>query len=161
MDTMPQVQLITPALIEGLVEQARQSPRRRINHNFHSGPDDNPHRFLNVLLEQTYVRPHRHLDPPKSESFLVLQGEVALWIFDGDGSVTQTHRLGPSNSIGIDIPPGVWHTLTATSPVAVCYEVKPGPWDPARDKEFSLWSPEEASPQAQNYLRSLLTLVLQ
>jgi hypothetical protein len=45
------VQLITADLISALVTQARQSPRLRCNHNFHAGPGDNPHRFLNVPLE--------------------------------------------------------------------------------------------------------------
>ncbi len=151
-----ETQLITGALIQATLESARRSPRRRMNHNFHAGPADNPHRFLNVLLENTYVAPHRHTTPPKAESFIVLEGRVALFCFDDDGRVTGRHLLGPGENWGIDLPPGVWHTLTAVSPYAVCYEVKPGPWDPASDKEFAPWAPREGDPQAEAYLRELL-----
>ena len=46
-----------------------------------AGAADNPHRFLNVMAKGTYIAPHRHLDPRKAESFLVLRGEVAFFIF--------------------------------------------------------------------------------
>jgi len=59
--TMAEVQLISGALFNKVADLASESPRRRKNHNFHSGPADNPHRFLNVLLAGTYIRPHRHL----------------------------------------------------------------------------------------------------
>ncbi len=127
-----------------------------MNHNFHTGPEDNPHRFLNVLLEGTYVRPHRHLDPPKSEAFLVLEGEAALVCFDGWGRVTSRVKIGPaSGAIGIDLEPGVFHTVVALSPRAVCYEVKPGPWNPANDKDFAAWAPAEGTPEAAAYLAEL------
>jgi cupin fold WbuC family metalloprotein len=71
------VQLLDSTLFRSLIERARQSPRLRTNHNFHSSMEDNPHRFLNVMVRGTYIAPHRHHDPPKSESFLVLEGELA------------------------------------------------------------------------------------
>ena len=54
---------------------------------FHSGPADNPYCFLNVLLRGTYIRPHRHLVPPKSESFLVLEGLADVILFDNQGAI--------------------------------------------------------------------------
>jgi len=74
------VQLLTGSLFHDLVEQAGRTARRRLNYNFHLRADDNPHRFLNVFLEGSYVRPHRHKDPPKSEAFLVLEGRMALFV---------------------------------------------------------------------------------
>jgi cupin fold WbuC family metalloprotein len=153
------MQFIDDEIIRATLEAARRSPRRRMNYNFHTGPGDNPHRFLNVLLQDTYVAPHRHLVPPKAESFLVLEGSIVLICFDDDGSVRSRHWLGdraPATARGIDLEPGVWHTLTAVTPYAVCYEVKPGPWDPATDKEFAPWAPREGDPRAEAYLRELL-----
>jgi cupin fold WbuC family metalloprotein len=152
------MQLLTQELIDGLIERARAAPRRRINHNFHSGPEDNPHRFLNVLVEGTYVQPHRHLDPPKSETFLVLAGRVGVLLFAGDGTVLGRHVLGPEgDSLGIDLEPGVWHTIVCLSPHAVCFEVKPGPWQPASDKEFASWAPREGDAGVAAYLDRLVT----
>ena len=157
---MTGVQFVTDALIAEVLEKARQSPRRRMNHNFHESMEANPHRFLNVLLERTYIQPHRHTDPPKAESFLVLEGQVAFVLFDDAGNVVSTHILGrgeiPSTGIGIDVAAGVWHTITAVTPYAVCYEVKPGPYSPSTDKDFAPWAPRENAPEAQAYLESLL-----
>src|SRR5271168_1836634 len=108
------MQLIDAALIERVLTQARHSPRRRTNYNFHPTLEDNPHRFLNVMLRGTYIAPHRHLDPPKSESFLVLKGELAFFLFDDAGLVTSAQRLG-FDPVGIDIGPGIWHTIAVLS----------------------------------------------
>lgn len=151
------IQLIHLPLIEATVARAQASARRRANHNFHAGAGDNPHRFLNVLLRGSYAAPHRHREPPKSESFLVLQGELACWIFDDRGAVTERHVLGRGGVQGIEISPGVWHTIAAVSEVCVAYEVKPGPWDPATDKEFAPWAPAEGDAGVAAYLQGLLS----
>jgi cupin fold WbuC family metalloprotein len=155
---MPQeVQLITRSLIDSVLEKARQAPRRRTNHNFHSSLDDNPHRFLNVMLRGTYIQPHRHLDPPKSETFLVLEGRAVMFLFDDSGSVTGRCTMGPDGeALGIDIAPGVWHTLAVLSEHAICFEVKPGPYSPALDKEFAPWAPREGDSAVSSFLRNLL-----
>jgi cupin fold WbuC family metalloprotein len=151
------VQLITRSLFDEVAGRASQSPRRRMNHNFHAGPTDNPHRFLNVLLKGTYICPHRHLIPPKAETFLVLEGLVAFLLFDDEGRVTASYALGPGGeALGIDVQPGLWHTLTAVTERAICFEVKPGPWDPASDKEFATWAPEEGDPRANAWLKDLI-----
>ena len=149
------IQLLDPAMFEALIESARRSPRLRTNHNFHRAMEENPHRFLNVMLRGTYIAPHRHLDPPKSESFLVLEGEVAFFTFEDSGDIASVHRLG-RQAIGIDIQPGVWHTLAVLGPHAVCYEVKPGPYSRANDKDFAPWAPREGDPAAAGYLARLV-----
>jgi cupin fold WbuC family metalloprotein len=149
------VQLLDCQLFERLIERAQQSPRLRTNHNFHASMAENPHRFLNVMVRGTYVTPHRHTDPPKSESFLALRGEIAFFLFDDDGNVTRTEILG-RDTIGIDIAPGVWHSLAVLTPEAVCYEVKPGPYSAANDKDFAPWAPREGDPAAGQYLEKLV-----
>lgn len=156
-------QAVTPissALFDSVTALAAASPRLRMNHNFHSGPGDNPHRFLNILLYGTYIRPHRHASPPKSESFLVLEGAADVIIFDDNGAVTDRYHLGsesPEGHVwGIDLPPGVWHTVLPRTARVVCFEVKPGPWQPATDKEFAEWAPAENDPAATAYCQALL-----
>jgi cupin fold WbuC family metalloprotein len=150
---MADVQLISTGLFDEIATRAAASPRRRMNHNFHSGPDDNPHRMLNVLLRGTYVRPHRHVTPPKSEAFLPLTGRVGIVCFDDAGAVTGTYVLDSTGPVrGIDIAPGLWHTVLALSEVSVCYEVKPGPWEPASDKDFAAWAPPEGSSASAQFV---------
>lgn len=149
------VQLIDRNLFEDITRRAEGTERRRLNHNFHAGPNDNPHRFLNVLLRGTYIRPHRHLDPPKSETFVVLEGRAEVLIFNEDGTIASRHMLG-EEALGIDLSPGIWHTVLAVTESVVCFEVKPGPWEPASDKEFARWAPPEGDPAVGNYLQTLL-----
>lgn len=152
-----EVQLMTGELFERVLEQARQSPRRRMNFNFHSTDEENPSRLLNIMLRGTYIRPHRHLDPPKAESFVVLQGRIVVLTFDDAGEVTGRHVLGAGvSAVGIDIAAGVWHSAAVLSPHAVCFEVKPGPYVPANDKAFAPWAPREGDPASAEYLESLV-----
>lgn len=150
------VQLIDEALLDATLARARTAPRGRINHNFHPSLADNPHRFLNAWTRGSYAAPHRHLQVPKPESFIVLRGELALFLFDDSGNVTETHVLGRGGVIGIDVAPGVWHTLAALTDTAICFEVKAGPYDAATDKEFASWAPREGDPAAPGYLAALL-----
>lgn len=154
------IQAITDELFDAVAAAAGRSPRRRMNHNFHSGPGDNPHRFLNVLLKGTYVRPHRHADPAKAETFLALEGEAEVLIFDDEGGIVERHLLGRATpqgkTWGVDLAPGVWHTLVALTDRVVCFEVKPGPWEPSTDKDFAPWAPAEGDPRAQEFLQRWL-----
>lgn len=153
---MPPVQLLDEALLARVTREALASPRLRTNHNFHAGPEDNPHRFLNAMARGTYVTPHRHLSPPKAESFILLRGAVACFLFDDAGDVTEIHRLGGAGEpLGIDVAAGIWHSLVVRSDVAILYEVKPGPWVPATDKEFAPWAPREGTTGCPRYLRAL------
>lgn len=158
---MNEVKLISGSLFNAVAALAGASPRLRMNYNFHSDPADNPHRLLNVLLRGTYIRPHRHLAPPKSELFLVLEGIADVIIFDDHGAIAERYRLGEESLEdrlwGVDISPGVWHTILPRTARVVCFEAKPGPWVPASDKEFASWSPAENDPDAAAaYCRSLL-----
>ncbi len=153
---MEPVQLIDEDLFNQVTARAQAATRKRMNHNFHASAEDNPHRFLNVLLRGTYIRPHRHWQPPKSEAFLVLEGVAEVIVFTEDGTVTDRYRLGGGKLWGVDLAPGVWHTVVAISERVICYEVKPGPWEPASDKEFAAWAPKEGDPGTAEFLERLV-----
>jgi cupin fold WbuC family metalloprotein len=91
----------------------------------------------------------------KENMQLLLRGELALFIFDDAGEITSVTRLG-RDPVGIDIGPGVWHSLAVLSDEAICFEVKPGPYSAANDKDFAPWAPREGDPQVPEYLASLL-----
>jgi cupin fold WbuC family metalloprotein len=118
--------------------------------------EENPHRFLNVLIRGTYIAPHRHKDPAKAESFLVIEGELAFFTFEDSGEIASVHVLG-RDAIGVDVQPGVWHTAAVLTPHAVCFEVKPGPYSAANDKDFAAWAPREGDPGVAAYLGKLLS----
>lgn len=143
-------------------QRAVASERLRVNHNLHGSLDEAVHRFLNVMARGTYVAPHRHTTPPKPESFVVLEGEVAVVEFCESGEIEWITRLGPATNPrihGIDLAAGVWHTLVVLSSVAVIFEVKPGPYLPATDKDFAPWAPREGDAAVSSFLAGLETAI--
>ena len=146
---MQEIQIIDSNLIESLVKKAQTADRKRTNHNFHE-PSEVYQRFLNVLSKTTYIPPHRHLSDPKPETFVVLEGEIGFLIFKENGDIKETLKLsagGPKR--GIDLQPGVWHSLVCLSDHAVCFEGKSGPYDPTADKEFHSKYPLEGDPKVK------------
>ena len=71
------ISLIDDALVDAVCAEAAASPRRRKNRNFHPRDDHPGHRLLNALMADTYIPPHRHLDPNKDETYVVLRGRLA------------------------------------------------------------------------------------
>ena len=148
--------LITTELIEKLVKSSRQSPRGRIIQPLHKSPAANLHRMLNAMQPGSYIQPHRHLYPPKAESVIVLQGEILVFIFTESGQVEAVYTItAGSATIGIDSEPGVYHTFLATRADTVIFEVKPGPYNQADDKDFAPWAPVEGTHGVKEYMANL------
>ncbi len=143
-------------LMRRLCREAGAHPRGRTNFNFHR-LDEVYQRFLNVVQPGSYIRPHCHREPPKAESFIVLQGQVGFFRFDPDGTLHEARRLGPGlDAVGVDVRPGVWHTFFALRPDTVVFEGKNGPYDPHTDKTFAPWAPEEGEAEAVDYMHALI-----
>lgn len=144
------IQILSEDLLQSVRVRAEQSHRGRSNHNFHH-LSEVYQRFLNSFTKGSYVQPHRHLHPPKPETFVALRGDMGFLIFDDSGKLTEFHRLSPQGPVyGIDIPPGVWHSVICLTETAICFEGKSGPYDPTLDKEFhSAFPPEGEESCAQ------------
>ena len=155
------VELIDDALIDRTLARARSSPRLRANHNLHTSHEEPFHRFLNAWIEGTYAAPHRHVAPPRPETFVILRGKIGCFIFDDAGQVIRHGVLGEGGLYGMDIEGGTWHTVLPITEEAVVIEMKPGPWNPKTDKEFAPWAPLEGDPAARAYAERLLTAVRQ
>ena len=68
--------IIDKNLLDQVSEQAKDSPRLRMNYNFHQSLEDKCHRMLNAVEPGTVVPIHRH--PTKDESFVILRGKVRV-----------------------------------------------------------------------------------
>ena len=116
-----------------MIAHAKESPRLRMNYNFHQSLDDKCQRLLNALEPGTVVPIHRH--PTKDESFVLLKGKIRVNLFDDAGKVTETVVLNPSDDVyGVDIPKNVWHNVECLESGSVIFEVKEGPFVP-HDKD--------------------------
>jgi len=144
------VVLLERADLMRLSGEARLSPRRRRNRNLHE-MDDVVHRLFNAIEPGSYVRPHRHLSPPKTETMVVVSGRLGLLVFDGDGAVLETASLeAGGDTFGVDVPAGAWHSFISLAPGTVVFEAKEGPYVPSGGADSAPWAPEEGAPEAAN-----------
>jgi cupin fold WbuC family metalloprotein len=151
--------LITQDLLREVAAEAAASPRRRKNRNFHRANEDQAHRLLNALEPDSYVVPHRHLDPGKDEAIVALRGRFGLVLFNPDGSVQSSAVLAPgAEVVGVDIPHGTFHTVLALAPGSVFFEAKAGPYAVLTEAERAPWAPAEGTPEGASYLENLRRL---
>jgi cupin fold WbuC family metalloprotein len=119
---------IDKLLIERLFEQAKDSPRLRMNFDLRTSSADTSQRMLNALLPGTEVAIHRHEET--AESVVCLCGRLEELIYeempDGTFQELSRHLLCPAEGkYGIQIPAGAWHTIRVQEP-SVIFEAKDG-----------------------------------
>jgi len=113
--------------------------------------------MLNIMGALSYIRPHKHEKPDKTECFLILQGSLLVIEFDDQGKVIDSQIIKHSDGeYGVEIPPRTFHSIIPLSEPCTIYEIKDGPYDPSNDKIFASWAPEEGSPEAEKYVNHLL-----
>ena len=106
------MKVIDLTLLDKVSSEAKESPRLRMNYNFHQSLDDKCHRFLNAVEPGTVVSIHRQ--PTKDESFVILRGKVRVTTHNDDGSIIEEVVLSQeSGNYGVDIPKNVWHMVEA------------------------------------------------
>lgn len=142
------LKLITSTLLDDLSKKAALSKRLRMNHNFHE-LSDNLQRMLNAIEPGSYVRPHRHLNPPKVEVFLMLKGRAAIVLFDNDGTVLDSQILTPDDECrGVEFAPEQYHTIISLETGTVIFEAKDGPYIAMTDKDFAPFAPPPEDKEA-------------
>lgn len=127
------MKVIDESLLNNVSIKAKESPRLRMNYNFHQSLDEKCHRFLNAVEPGTVVPIHRH--PTKDETFIVLRGKVRISTYDDEGNVSESGILCPDDgTFGVDIPKNVWHNLESLEPNSCIFEVKEGPFVPHEEE---------------------------
>jgi len=151
--------LIDQALLDKVSAEAVNSPRLRKNLNFHGSDTDLCHRLLNAIEPASYLPPHRHIDPCKDETMIVVRGRLGIVLFDELGQVVQTQLLEAGHATcGITIPHGVFHTVVSCEPGTVMFESKGGPYLPLSVDERASWAPGEGDSGVAVYVEMLRKL---
>lgn len=120
------MKIIDDALMNKVADEAKASPRLRMNYNFHQSLEDRCHRFLNAVEPCTVVPVHHHVT--KDETFILLKGKVRVLTYNDEGEVTEDVVLSHEDGrYGVDIPQNTWHTIEALES-SVIFEVKEGPF---------------------------------
>ncbi len=121
---------ITQALLDKLTEQAKASPRLRMNFDLRNSVEDQSQRMLNAIEPGSPVPIHRH--KYSSETVVCLRGKVIEEYYDEiERMCTERFEISPNGPIvALNIPAGQWHTLHAVETGTVIMEVKDGLYRP-------------------------------
>ena len=122
-------------LFNQILLKAQESPRRRMNYDLRTSSSDGSQRMLNVLMADTVVPIHRHVDT--SETVIVCRGKVREEFYDDQGNKTAEFVLEAGGDCpAVQVPMGVYHTLVCLEDGSVIFEAKDGAYDPVKTEEF-------------------------
>lgn len=122
-------------LFDQILLKAQESPRRRMNYDLRTSSSDGSQRMLNVLMADTVVPIHRHVDT--SETVIVCRGKVREEFYDDQGNKTAEFVLEAGGDCpAVQVPMGIYHTLVCLEDGGVIFEAKDGAYDPVKTEEF-------------------------
>ena len=127
---------ITQVLLDSLTEQAKASPRLRMNLDLRNSAEDLSQRMLNAIEPESVVPIHRH--QKSSETVVCLRGRVVEEYYDElERICTEAIELTPNGPVvALNIPAGQWHTLRSLQSGSVILEVKDGKFEPLSDVDI-------------------------
>lgn len=127
---------ISQALLDRLTEEAKASPRLRMNLDLRNNPDDQSQRMLNAIEPGSIVPIHRH--QKTSETVVCLRGRLVEEYYDDlERICTESIELSPNGPVvALNIPAGQWHTVRALESGTVIMEVKDGPYEPTAPEDI-------------------------
>jgi len=124
---------ITQAILDNLTEQAKASPRLRMNLDLRNSAEDQSQRMLNAIEPGSPLPIHRH--QKTSETVVCLRGRLVWEFYDElERRCTERIELSPNGPIvALNVPQGQWHTVKAVESGSVILEMKDGPYEPLQD----------------------------
>ena len=126
---------ITQAILDQLTEQAKASPRLRMNMDLRNSADDQSQRMLNAIEPGSPLPIHRHRKT--SETVVCLRGHLREIFYNDKGDVTDVIDMAPaSDCVVLNIPAGQWHTVEVLESGTVIMEVKDGPYQPLSPEDL-------------------------
>jgi len=127
--------VINQSLLNQLTEQAKASPRLRMNYDLRNSEDDGSQRMLNAIEPGSPERIHRHQHT--SETVVCIRGRVVEEFYDElERICTDSIVLTPNGpNVAINIPAGQWHSIRAVESGSVVLAVKDGKYEPLTDAD--------------------------
>ena len=121
---------ITQAKMDQLTEQAKASPRLRMNLDLRNSAEDLSQRMLNAIEPGSVLPIHRH--QKTSETVVCLRGRLVWEFYDElERRCTEAIELTPGGQVvALNVPAGQWHTVKALESGSVILEMKNGAYTP-------------------------------
>src|SRR3989339_1744874 len=137
---------------------AKVSERGRFIFRIHDSLKAEQHLMINAISTENYVRPHKHNELEKTESFRLLKGKASVVMFDDDGKVNKVVKLSEVGKNIVTIRPNIWHTIISDEPFVILESKRQakGGYIAETDKEFASWAPEENTDDGKEYFQNLL-----
>ena len=125
--------VISQAILDKLTEEAKASPRLRMNMDLRNSADDQSQRMLNAIEPGSPLPIHRH--QKSSETVVCLRGRLVEEFYDElERRCTEAIELSPCGPVvAVNIPVGQWHTVRALESGTVILECKDGAYEPLAD----------------------------
>ena len=117
-------------------EQAKVSPRLRMNMDLRNGLEDQSQRMLKAIEPRSPMPIHRH--KYTSETVVCLRGMLVEEFYDDQERMfTDAIELTPGGpNVAINIPAGQWHTVRALGSGTVLLECKDGLYEPLGEEDI-------------------------
>ena len=127
--------IITKAILDQLTEQAKASPRLRMNFDLRNSPEDQSQRMLNAIEPGSEMPIHRH--KYTSETVVCLRGCLVEEFYDElERTCTESIELKPGGpNFAVNVPAGQWHRVWAKESGTVLLETKNGVWEPQGEED--------------------------
>lgn len=127
---------ITKALLDSLSEQAKKSPRLRMNYDLRNSAEDKSQRMLNAIEPGSPECIHRHQHT--SETIVCIRGRVVEEFYDElERICTDSIVLTPNGpNVAINIPAGQWHSIRAVESGSVVMSCKDGKYEPMSEADI-------------------------
>ena len=132
---------ITQVILDELTEQAKTSPRLRMNYDLRNSAEDQSQRMLNALEPGTVMPIHRHKNT--SETIVCVRGHFEEYLYDEEGNLTDSVDMVPGGVI-LNIEAGQWHSLKCLESGTILLEAKDGAYRPL-DEDDVIASPPALS----------------
>ena len=127
---------ITQALLDKLTEEAKASPRLRMNMDLRNSDSDQSQRMLNAIEPGSPLPIHRHRHT--SETVVCLRGRLVWEYYDElERRCTEIIELSPGGQVvALNVPAGQWHTVKALESGSVILEMKNGAYEPMGSEDI-------------------------
>ncbi len=132
------------ALIQELKNASASIDNKNVRLCLHESADSLFHEMIILERRGNYYRPHKHL--AKGESHHIIEGTLAIFIFEQDGVLVDSCVLEPQGNLIYRVGADMYHTIIPLTDLIIYHESKPGPFLRREDSVFPDWAPDGGDP---------------
>lgn len=145
---------INKGVIDLLIQESKKRDYCNARICLHTSPSEDLHNMVILQSNRNYYRPHKHLD--KCETYQIIKGEMAFFIFNEEGVVTKIEILSAEKNNLVRVGKNIWHVSIPLTEQVIFHESRNGPFLNG-DSIFANWAPDGSDVQrSKEYFITLL-----